>query len=801
MFKNYFKISWRNLQKNKLYTFVNITGLTVGIASCILIGLYVSQELSYDKFHNKADRIVRITMQYANEGVTQYVATTGTKAGPQLQRTFPSITAFTRTVQYTPVISVGSKVFNEPHFLFADSAFFNIFTFPLVKGDPATVLAAPNQVVITETMAKKYFGSNDPIGKTLKINNGKDYTITGIAKDAPENSQIQFNFVASFSSMRVSRQEIWWTANYITYLLLAHPRDLEPVQRQVTAYMATDRIRQETRLEEHDTHLSFNLEPLTRIHLHSALDGLEPNGSITYVYILSAIALLILVIACVNYTNLATAQAQGRTGEISIRKVLGAGKGQLFRQYLGESFILTVIALLLATVLSIQLLPLFNQVANKSLSSSSLLSPLPILALLLLGVIVSLLAGAYPAFVLSNIRLMSILRAGFRLSSSGGNLRKSLIVVQFVISVFLMISTMVILQQLSFIQNKKLGFDKDHVLVLPAAGEEIHNSYDAVKAAARQAPQVISIGGASGTPTYVQWTDDLTAMTGTGKRTFSIKAIPCDADLVTTLGIQIIAGTNFNPADMHLLDTSNDYKNFRHSFMLNESAIKALGWTPEQAIGKTVTKGSPGIVRAVVKDFHFSSMHEAIGPLVLFQDTQWISRMYVKVSGKDLPGTITRLQTIWKEYAPHQPFEYHFLDEDYNALYKTEARTGQLLGTFSLTAILLACLGLFALAAYTTAQRTKEIGIRKVLGASLASLTGLLSKDFLKLVAIASLIALPMSWWAMNRWLQDFVYHITLSWWLFAIVILLALLIALVTVSVQAIRAGLANPVKSLKTE
>jgi len=800
MFKSYLRIAWRNLQKNKLYTFVNIIGLTVGIVSCILIGLYVSHELSYDRFHTNTDRIARVTMQYTSGGISQAAALTGTKVGPQFQRTFPAVKAFTRTVQYTNVVATGEKLFNEPHFLYADSAFFRIFSFPLVKGDPATVLAAPNQLVITESMAKKYFGREDPIGRTVKVNNTKDYTITGIAKDAPDNSQIRFNFVASFSSMRVSRSEIWWTANYVTYLLLAHPQDLAPLQRQITAYMATDRIRRETRFEEEDAQLTYNLEPLTQVHLHSTLDGLEPNGSITYIYILGAIALLILVIACVNYTNLATAQSQGRTGEISIRKVLGAGKGQLFRQYLGESLMLTFIALVLATIISTRLLPLLNDLTGKSLSVTNLLKPLPILSILLLGLLVSLLAGAYPSFVLANIRLMSILRSGFRASSSGGTLRKSLIVFQFVISVFLMISTMVILQQLSFIQNKKLGYDKDHMLVLPAS-EEIHDSYDAVKAAVKQAPQVIDAGGASGTPTYVDWTDGLTAATETGKKNFSIKAIPCDADFIRTLGIQIIAGENFNPADMHLLDTSDNNKNFRYSFMLNEAAVKALGWTPEQAIGKTVIKGNPGIVRAVVKDFHFSSMHEAIGPLIIFQDTQWISRIYVKVSGKDLPGTIARLQTIWKEYAPHHPFEYHFLDEDYNALYKTETRTGQLFGIFSLTAILLACLGLFALAAYTTAQRTKEIGIRKVLGASLTSLAGLLSKDFLKLVAIASLIALPLSWWAMNRWLQDFVYHITLSWWMFAAMVLLALLIALVTVSFQAIRAGLANPVENLRAE
>jgi len=801
MLKSYLKIAWRSLKKNKLYTFVNITGLTVGIVSCILIGLYITHELSYDRFNKKADRIARVTMQYTNgSGVARSAAVTGTKVGPQLQRTFPAITAYTRTMQFTNLVSTGEKVFNEPNFLYADADFFNIFTFPLLKGDPATVLSAPGQLVITEKMARKYFGTIDPIGKSLKVNNAKDYTIAGVAKDPPDNAQIHFNFVASFSSTRVSRQEIWWTANYVTYILLAHPQDLPTVQKQITAYMASDKIRRETSQDGQDNHLTFNLEPLTQVHLHSTLDGLEPNGNITYIYILGGIAFLILMIACVNYTNLATAQSQGRTGEISIRKVLGAQKGQLFRQYLGESVMLTVIALILAGAISIQLLPLLNDLTGKSFSAETLFKPLPIAALLLLGLLVSLMAGAYPAFILSNIRLMSILRSGFRLSSSGGNLRRSLIVFQFVVSVFLMISTMVILQQLSFIQNKKLGYDKDHVLVLPAS-EEIHNSYDAVKAAVKLVPQVIDAGGASGTPAYVEWTDGLTANTETGKKNFSIKAIPCDADFVKTLGIEIIAGANFNPADMHMLDTSDNEKNFRYTFMLNESAVKALGWTPEQAIGKTVTKGNPGIVRAVVKDFHFSSMHEAIGPLVLFQDTQWISRLYVKVSGQHLPATISRLQTIWKTYAPLHPFEYHFLDDDYNALYKTEVRTGALFGTFAGTAILLACLGLFALAAFTTAQRTKEIGIRKILGASLTSLAGMLSKDFLKLVAIASLIAIPISWWAMSQWLQGFVYHITLSWWMFAAVICLALLIALATVSFQAIRAGLANPVKSLRSE
>lgn len=797
MFKSFIKIAWRNLRKNKLYTFVNIIGLTIGITSCILIGLYVTHELSFDRFNQHADRIVRTTMEFTDGTTVDNSALSGTKVGPQFQRTIPGITAFVRTISYNNTVAVDEKTFNETRFLYADSTFFRIFSFPLLKGNPATVLSQPGQVVLTETMAKKYFPGQDPIGKVLKINNSMDFTVTGVAKDAPDNSQIQFNFVASFTTLSQARNEIYWTANYVTYFLLARPEDLGAVQKQITAYMQTPAVRREV---GERSHLTYHLEPLTRVHLYSHLDGLEPNGNITYVYILSAIAALILIIACVNYTNLATAQSQGRTGEISIRKVLGAGKGQLFRQYLGESILLTFMALALAVFVSIQLLPLLNNVSGKSLTAYSLLKPMPILALLSMGLVVSFLAGSYPAFVLSSVRLMSILKSGFRMSSSGGNLRRSLIVVQFIISVFLMISTMVILQQLSFIRNKDLGYDKDHVLMLPATNE-IHNSYDAVKAAIKQIPQVVDAGGASGTPIFVGWTDGLSATTETGNKNFSVKAIPCDVDFVKTLGMQIIAGEQFTPGDAHLMTIPDTSKDFRYTFMLNESAVKALGWTPQQAIGKTVEKYAPGTVRAVVKDFHFSSMHEAIGPLILFLDTQWVNHLYVKVSGKDLPGTIARLQTIWKTYAPHHPFEYHFLDEDYNTLYKTETRTGQLFSIFSITAILLACLGLFALAAFTTAQRTKEISIRKVLGASLTSLAGMLSKDFLKLVAIAALVALPLSWWAMSKWLHEFVYHVDLSWWMFAAVIFLALLIALVTVSFQAIRAGLANPVESLRSE
>ena len=799
MYKNYFKIAWRNLRKSRLYTFVNIIGLTVGITSCILIGLYIAHELSYDRFHKKNDRIVRLTSESGGNGDARKNAVSGTGAGPRLSRTFPEIEAFTRTIRNSYTVAYEDKVFNEKGFLFADSAFFRIFSFELVKGDAATVLNAPNQVVITGSMAKKYFGNSYPIGKVLKISGSRDYTVTGIVKDPPDNSQIRFNFVASFTSLGAAKTEEWWTQNYVTYLLLKQEDQRLPLEQRIAAFMKTDDVRKEAGLTG-IKYLTYHLEPLKKVHLYSALDGLEPNGNITYIYILGAIALLILLIACVNYTNLATAQSESRRGEISVRKVLGAQPGQLFAQYLGESVLLTFIALFLAILLSIQLLPLFNQLSNKSLNASSLLSPLPLLALFLLGALVSLLAGAYPAFILSNQRLMSILRSGFRTSSSGGALRKSLIVFQFMISVFLMVSTMVIFRQLSYIQHKALGYDKEHVIVLPV-DNKMHKDYDALKQAIRLDPQVLAVGGSYESPTFVRWGDAIHANIDGVQKDLSVNAIPADLDFIPTMRMQLAAGENFTNADLSKMDTSNDYQNYRYTFILNESAVKALGWTPEQAIGKSIRKNLPGIVKGVVKDFHSSSLHQAIGPLAIFLDTGFIYSMYVRVSGNNIPATLSHLQALWKERVPYRPFEYRFLDEDYNALYKTEVRTGQILGTFSATAILLACLGLFALAAYTTAQRTKEIGIRKVLGATLLNITGLLSADFLRLVVIATLIAFPLAWWAMHNWLEGFAYRITISWMIFAGAAVLSIGIALGTVSFQAIRAALANPVKSLRSE
>jgi len=797
MIKNYFKIAFRRLQKSKLFTLINIIGLTIGIASCLLISLFIINEISYDRFNKNADRIVRMTMEYGKGG-KQKVAVTGTKAGPQLKRTFPQVEAFVRMYNDAPVVKYGEAIFRENRFLYADSSLLNIFSFPILQGNAQTALNAPHQVLITPKTAAKYFGNTNPIGKTLRVGDTKDFTVTGIVADAPENSQIKYNFIASFNSMDAAKTEQWFTANYTTYLLLKSKDDLKSFQRQLNSYMLGI-SKNELKLENNNP-LLYNLEPLLSVHLYSQLDGLEPSGSITTVYILGIIALLILLIACINYTNLATVQSSARSAEIGIRKVLGAEKSQLFKQFIGESFLLTLLSLVIALILAVIFLPYFNQLTGKTLSFSLMMKPIPLITVMILFIVIAFASGAYPAFILSNAGIVHILKSGLRLSSSGGTLRKSLIVFQFAVSVFLIVATIIILQQLNYIQNKDLGYDKEHILVLPIT-QQVRQNYEPIKTEIGRLPQVVSVSGANVTPTFVRWGDGISAETGHGKVSLDITALPSDLDFIKTMGMKIIAGTDFTRADLKLADTTNQNKNFKYAFILNETAVKAFGWTPEQAVGKVVDKDFPGLIKAVVKDFHFSSFHQPIGPLMLFLDRNNTNDFFVRVSGKNLPSTIHSLQNLWKERVPTMPFEYRFLDDDYNSLYISEQRSAKVFSTFSILAILLACLGLFGLVAFTTMQRTKEIGIRKVLGAGVSGIVALIARDFLKLTLIAVLVASPLAWYFMHAWLQGFAYRIAIEWWVFAVAGGLAILIALLTISFQAIKAALANPVKSLRSE
>ena len=796
MLRNYLKTALRHLQKNLLYTGVNLVGLTVGIASCLLIGLYIGHELSFDRFHEHADRIVRVTWEYDFGDANTKVAATGTKAGPQFKRTFPEVAAYARLLKYPRVVQYGAHLYEEKNFLYADSSFFSMFTFPLVSGNPATVLDAPKKLVVTRSMARKYFGNENPVGKTVKVGGEKDFVITGVCEDAPENSQIRFDFVGSFTTLGASREEKWNEANYITYLLVNQEEQIPALGEKIAAYAR--QVGKEEMHIEGDGFMTFHLEPLTRVHLYSALDGLEPNNNITYLYVLSTVALLILIVACVNYTNLSTAQSAGRSAEIGMRKVMGADKRQVFSQFICESFILALLAVLLALPAAMLVMPYFNQLAGKQLSAGILFSPAVLGLLLLLAMLVALAAGAYPALILSGSRIIEVLKSGFRFTGSQG-LRRSLIVLQFVISIFLIVSTIIIRQQLSYIRSKDLGYTKDHVLVLPI-DNTIREQYDDFRRALSAAPGVASIAGAYEGPTHIGWGDGLQKGSGEGAG-ITINAFPVDENIVKTLGLKILAGSDYTWSDVQQFDTTDRGKHIRYAFMLNESAVKALGWTPEEAIGKTVTKGREGTIKAVVKDFHFRSFHEPINPLVLFLDRRMVASLFVKLTGENTAASIASLEKTWKERVRHRPFEYHFLDEDYEALYKTEQRMGSVFTTFSTLAILLACLGLFALTTYTMVQRTKEIGIRKVLGATVGDILALVSRDFLKLVCIALVIAMPLASYAMNKWLDDFTYRTTIHWWLFGLAGLATLLIALLTISVQVIKTALANPVRNLRTE
>ncbi len=794
MLKSYFKIAWRNLRKNKLYAFINITGLTIGIVSCLLIGVYIRHELSYDRFNKNADKIVRVTMEVNHGGASRKWAFTGTKVGPQLKRTFPEIADYVRLYKWPRIVGHDNRLFKENNFVYAEPSFFKIFSFKLKKGDINDALSSPDKIVITQTIAKKYFNDEDPIGKTLKVGD-KDFRVSAVAADAPSNSQITFDFLVPFNTLDQAKKEQYYGANYITYLLLKDKAQIGPLQQKISDYM---KVVDGTELNLTGSQfLALYLEPLTKVHLYSDLPGdAEPNGSILYIYILTVVAILILVIACVNYVNLAVAQSAGRGAEISIRKVMGAGRQQLFTQFIGEALLIATIGIVLAIGVAYIALPYFNQLSGMQFNYTVFFDPLIIIGLILLAVIIGLVAGAYPALLLANIKLSKILKSGFSFTS-GKNTRGSLIVFQFVISIFLIITTVIILQQLSYIRNKDIGYNKSNVAVIPV-GDDMMPQIDGLKKQIANIPGVESIAAANNEPVNVMWGDAVKTDDG---KSLTVNALPMDEDFIKTMQLKVIAGSDFTHTDVLQIDTTNNNKNFHYSFILNETAAKALGWTPEQAVGKHLSKDLPGVIKGVVKDFNFKSFHSPISPLVMFLDHNYSQDLFVRVNGNNTAATITAIQSLWKQQVQSRPFEYKFLDDDFDALYRTEQRTATLFSTFSALAIILACMGLFAITAFSVVQRTKEIGIRKVLGANISSIVLLISKDFLLMVTIAMAIASPVAWYLSDKWLQGFAYRINIHWWIFIASGTISLMIAAITVSMQAIKAALTNPVKSLKSE
>lgn len=790
MFGSYFKIAWRNLWKNKTYSFINMLGLITGITCCLFIGLYILHEVSYDRFQQKGDRLVRVIMEYGYEGKTEAGNYTSSKVMPVFARTFPEVeTGIRMDLNDLPVHAAGKEV-EEKNILFADSTFFRMFSFPVLQGDTATALSGPYKVLLSASTARKYFGNNNAVGQIIELGVNKEpYEVTGILADCPANSQIPYNMVASFSSTGQIQEQTYWNANFTTYLLLKDGKLRTQLQAKIPGFM-----KKEMKAVNESGVLTYHLEPFNSIHLHSSYYGFVPGTSITYIYIIAAVALLLLCIACFTYINLSTARSAERSREVGIRKVSGAGKQQIIWQFLIESVILCLAALMVSAGLVYLLMPAFNQLTGSRLSASALFSPSIILYALLLVVVTGFLAGSYPALILSAFQPVKVLK-GFNPATAGSWMRPMLIVFQFVISIVLIIATFVVQQQLHYIQNTNLGYNRDQVLVLPM-DRQVKKSMAVLKTELLSSSDVRSVSAATSAPSqigggYTVNTPEMYKNDGG----LTVTGISVDEDYLKTTGIQLVAGRNFTQAEA--ADT-----NTRMHVMLNETAAAALGWTPEQAINQPlyVNNDQPGRVQAVIKDFHFSTLHNPIGPLVFFNDF-YRNTLLVKISGNNMPQTIAHLQKTWKAHFTHRPFNYHFLDEDYNSMYQSEIRMGHIINIFSAIALLLACMGLLGLSSYAVYQRTKEIGIRKVLGATLTDITALLSKDFLKLVLIAVVTATPIAWYAMHKWLQQYVYRIHISWWVFALAGAGVLVITLLTVSSQTIKAGRQNPVKTLKAE
>jgi len=803
MFKNYLKIAYRNLLKHRTNSVVSITGLSIGIGCFLLLATYILHELRYDRFHENADSLVRVNLFYqSGDGESVNVAVTPTAVAPVFSRQFEEVQSAVRLFALSGNGSVPvryeDKLFNEKAVLFADSTFFNMFSFPFVEGNPATALSAPNSVVIDETAARKFFGSESAIGKSVLVNNKYTMQVTGVVADVPSYSSIKFHWLGSYSTLPRSRTESFDSANDFTYLLLKPGSSLTTLRSKVDNYVAKNL----NDPKNPGTKVRLDLEEFGRIHLYSSVTGgMETTGNYKYMYILSGVAFLILAIACINFVNLVTARSAVRAKEVGVRKVMGAGRSQVFGQYLYECGIITIASVLIGFLIANLG---FSGLSNLTASELNLGVWPPftvVMVLVSLFIVVTLLAGAYPATVLSRFEPIKVLKSNV-LSSPGGNmLRSFLVVFQFSVSLLFIIGTLIANSQLHYIQNKSLGMNPDQVLVLDLSTGISAGKLASMKNELLSNASITSVTASYDSPLNVQGGYSISAKDKPNDFSMNITAIPVEKDFVKTMGMKLVAGENFNDSDIAqaTLDSADLRK---YAFILNESAVKALGWKAAGAIGKEVNmNGREGTVKAVVKDFHFRSLHEKIAPIAIISEYDYFGKVMVRVSGGDVNKAVDVLKKSWGANFPLQPFEYHFLDQEFNDMYKAESRVSTILTLFSIVTILISCLGLFALIAFISHQRTKEIGIRKVLGATAASVVVLLSKEFVKLTLIAILIASPIAWYLMNQWLQDFAYRIEISWGIFVMAGFIAIAIALLTVSFQSVRAALLDPVKSLRSE
>lgn len=799
MFKNYFRTALRSLFKNRFYTAINIFSLTVGLSCCVLITLYIAHETSYDKFHSKGNRIARVIMEYSFGGSVTTGNFTSTKVLPAFKKQFPQIEEGVRMVQYERVISHEDKLFSEKKVMFADSTFFDLFDFKMVQGNPKEALSGLNKVILTKTSAKKYFANTDPVGKILFVGSTRiPYQVTGIIEDIPSNSQMRFDMLASFSSLEANQDRTYWNANYTTYLLMRSPDDIKTVEAKIPGF-----IKEEMK-DQGSVHLTYFLEPLFNIHLLSAYDSFEPNNNIQYIYIITGVALLILLIACFTYINLNTARSLERAKEVGIRKTVGASFKQIFVQFMGESVILTIIATLLTVVIVWLVLPLFNQLTDKEIPLSLFYSKTILFALLGSMLVIIFLSGSYPALVVSRFQPIKVLKGSFARSGSGNTLRRSLTVFQFGISLFLLVSTFIIQKQLYYIRNKNMGYSREQVLMLPS-DSKITATIGSFKTELKKVPGVMYVSRAQNAPHNIVGGYNMRSAQMPSNAQLNVKANPIDEEYIPATGIEVLYGSNFTEKDIagveqYTFDMDPSLKNF--PFIINETAAKQLGFDPAKAVGQKMFLDDtrPGYVKAVIKDFHFQSIHNPIGPLVLFP-TQWSSVILVKTAKGDISNMLAGIEKQWKSMAPHRPFQFKFLDDEFNKMYTSELRLGKVFNIFTGISILLAIIGLLGLCSYAAQQRIKEIGIRKIMGAGITDIIKLMSGDFIRLSLISMLIAFPLAFISINKWLQSFAYRINIEWWLFLLAAIIGLSLVLLTTGILAARAASINPVKNLRTE
>ncbi|TWI98091.1 putative ABC transport system permease protein [Mucilaginibacter frigoritolerans] len=805
MFKNYFKIAFRNLWRNKAFSAINILGLALGLAVCLLITLFVSDELGYDKYNSNADRVYRVNSDFKVNGSVFNDRESPAAMAGTLMKDYPQIEQATRLKDNGKVlVKKGDQALFEPNWFFGDANLFDVFTVQMIAGNKKNALKEPHSIVISEYIARKYFNSTDVIGKTLRLNNTDDYKITGVITNMPAQSHIHFNLISAMSGRADSYNTNWINVNYLTYVLVRKgisQQDLDGYLKEATKKYAEPLLKNYIHtsiadLENKGDHFKFVTIPLTKIHSYSTLiNEQEPSGNIQYVYIFIVIAVFILLIACVNFMNLSTARSAGRSKEVGVRKVLGSSRSTLIYQFLTESILTSFLALIIALGLAELIIPYFNQLSGKEISLNLVLNIWLLPYLLISTLIIGILAGVYPAFFMSAFQPIEVLKGKLASGFKGSWLRNSLVVFQFSTVIVLIVGTLVIYSQLNYIRNKKLGYNREQVLVL-------QNTYSLFNHARSFKQDVLKLAGVkSGTMTpYLPTSQNgntevygkdaaLSAGQSTALATWYI-----DEDYIPTLGMDMAAGRNFTKGT--LTDSS--------SAIINETAAQMLGYNNDP-LNKKIFKGNgvPINIIGIVKDFNSGSLHNKIEPLVLRLSEQR-GGMAFRIQTQNIPVLISQIQTLYHSADANmagQPFTYSFMDDDFNHLYQSEQNTGKIFVSFALFAILIACLGLFGLVTYAAEQRTKEIGIRKVLGASVTNIVRMLSGDFLKLVGIAAVIAFPIAWYAMNRWLQDFAYRTTISWWIFATAALLAVIITITTVSFRAIKAALMNPVSSLKTE